>query len=183
MGFSDKKAGGNNKISFPINDEIRCNDNVDVRVNYNDGDGEVSRVMPFASAKVLAKMKELDLIEINSKGSMIILRMADYNKFLFDYKKAQKKNKQSQQQMKEIQLRTNISEHDLDIKVSKAKKFLEDGDKVKVVLTMKSRELDRREESKRCIYEFITKLDGIGSAESLPKDEGNRCIVIIRKKK
>lgn len=185
MAFDKKKNGKGNKdkVSFPINDEIRCYDNVDVRVNYNDGDGEISRVMNFASAKAMAEIRGLDLIEINSKGQMMILRMADYGKFLFDYKKSQKKNKQATQQLKEVQLRTNISSHDLAIKADKAKKFLEDGDKVKVVLTMKSRELDRRDESKKCIYEFITMLEGIGVPESLPKDDGNKCIVIIKKKK
>ena len=84
--------------------------------------------------------------------------------------------------MKEIQLNTNISEHDLLIKVKKSKEFINDGDKVKVVLTMKGRELGRREESKTCLYKFITYMEDVAVPESLPRDENNRSIVILKRK-
>ena len=61
--------------------------------------------------------------------------------------------------------------------------FISDGDKVKVVLTMKNRELSRREESKRCLYEFILMVEDVATPESMPRDEGSKAIVILKKKK
>lgn len=85
--------------------------------------------------------------------------------------------------MKEIQLSTNISSNDLNTKVRKAKEFIEDGNKVKVVLTMKGRELGRREDSKKSLLTFIVEMDEVAVPESLPRDEGNKCTVILKKNK
>ena len=86
--------------------------------------------------------------------------------------------------MKEIQLSVNISLHDLEIKAKKAKDFLKDGDKVKVVLTMKGRELTRREESKKSFYQFLEMMldSGIAAFDSAPRDEEKKCYVIFKKK-
>jgi translation initiation factor IF-3 len=73
--------------------------------------------------------------------------------------------------------------NDLSIKANKAKKFISEGNKVKVVLTMRGRELSRRDESKKCLYEFIDMLSDVSVPEALPRDEGNKCTVILKKKK
>jgi translation initiation factor IF-3 len=125
---------------------------------------------------------ELDLVEINTNTSLPILRICNYSKFLYDLKKNAKKNKQVQTQTKEIQLTTNIAQHDLETKIKQAISFLNKGDKVKVVLMMKGRELGRREESKRSIKTFIECIDEIGVVESI-KDEGNKTIAILKKNK
>ena len=74
--------------------------------------------------------------------------------------------------------------HDLEIKLNKAKTFIEGGDKVKVVLIMKGRELSRREESKKSFYQFIDKMlgSGIATIESAPRDEEKKSYVIFKKK-
>ena len=95
----------------------------------------------------------------------------------------QKANKQKTSELKEIQLSTNIGKHDLEIKANKLKEFIADGDKVKVVLTMKRRELERREESKKCLYELILMVNDVAVPESMPKDEGSKSIAILKKKK
>ena len=84
--------------------------------------------------------------------------------------------------LKEIQLSVNITEHDLQTKANNAKKFIENGNKVKVTLTMKGRELSRREENKRSILEFIVMLEDVAVPESQPRDDGNKTIVILKKK-
>lgn len=167
-----------NELSFHVNDEIKLTSEL-VRVIGNlDG----SKVMTFDEAKKLAEANGLDLIEINSKVSPAIIRMDDYSKFLFDQKKIAKKNKQKVVQVKEIQLTTNIGLNDLETKVKKAIEFIKDGDKVKVVLTMKGRELLRREDSKKSLYQFIDKVKEFAVAEAIPRDEGNKCIVILKHK-
>jgi translation initiation factor IF-3 len=93
-----------------------------------------------------------------------------------------KKNKQNAKPLKEIQLSVNIASHDLQTKVNNAKKFIEDGSKVRVILSMKGRELNRREENKRSILEFIVMMDDVAIPESAPRDEGNKTVVILKKR-
>lgn len=162
-------------ISYRINDEIYGFTTVRIV-----GDGP-NGVFSLAEAKKLAQEMELDLVLMNPKAQPPIVQICNYEKLIYELKRKAKKQKQNTQQLKEVQLRVNISEHDLDIKVNQAKKFLEHGDKVKVVLTMRGRELSRRDESKRCILEFLVKLEDVCKIESL-RDEGNRTIAILKSK-
>lgn len=169
-----------------INEEIRGYN--DVRVVYKqhhdqDTDGDFTKVMSLYEAKKTAQRLELDLIEINNKANPPILRIANYSKFLYERKKALKNKKKVKTETKEIQLSVNISDHDLEVKANKAKEFIEEGDKVKVVLRMRGRELSRREASKRSLFQFAALLEDVAVVESMPKDEGNKCIVYLKKKK
>ena len=160
-----------------INDEIR---------NYSQvriiGDDIESKVVSLSDAQDLASKMELDLVEINDKVSPPILRICNYSKFLYELKKNAKKNKQVTSQIKEIQLSVNIATHDLETKAKQCINFLSHGDKVKVTLTMKGRELTRREENKRSIYLFLEMIGSNGLVESM-KDENNKTIVILKKNK
>lgn len=181
----NSRRNDNRVVEPRINDEIRGYDSA--RVIYTNTDDEsknFNRVMSLYEAKRTAKDMELDLIEINSKASPAILKIANYSKYLYELKKQlkQKKRNATANTLKEVQLKTNIFDHDLQIKANKAREFIEDGNKVKVVLTMKGRELNRRDESKTCLYKFIDMLSDIAVPESLPKDESNKCIVILKKK-
>ena len=146
------------------------------------GDDIESKVVSLKEAKNIAESMDLDLIEINSKVNPPILRICDYSKFLYELKKNAKKNKQTQTQVKEIQLSVSIAQHDLETKAKQAINFLSKGDKVKVVLVMRGRELSRREENKRSILSFIEFVGENGVVESM-KDEGNKTIVILKKSK
>jgi translation initiation factor IF-3 len=84
--------------------------------------------------------------------------------------------------MKEIQLSVNIAKHDLETKANNARKFIEDGCRVRVTLTMKGRELSRKEENKKSILEFIVMLEDVAIPESMLRDEGNKTFVILKKK-
>ena len=101
---------------------------------------------------------------------------------LYELKKAAKKNKQQVKPLKEIQLSVNIAKHDLETKANNAKKFIEDGSRVRVILAMKGRELSRREDNKKSILEFIVMMDDVAVPESTPKDEGNKTVVILKKR-
>lgn len=154
------------------------------RVIYNENTEEdFNEVMTINKAVWFAKTHDLDLIEINPKSDPPVIRIADYQKFLYNIKKKQKANKTTSQVVKEIQLKTNISDHDLKIKEKKATEFLTKGNKVKVVLKMKGRELSRKEESKKCLYQFISDLSEVSTPETMPKDNGGNSIVILKLKK
>jgi translation initiation factor IF-3 len=166
-----------NAPSFRINDELHGN--YDVRII---GDNIESKVVTLEEAKKIAYDAEFDLIEINSKVSPPIMSIASYEKLIYEMKKNAKKNKQTAKPVKEIQLSVNISEHDLQTKANYAKRFIEDGSKVKVTLTMKGRELSRKEENKRSILEFIVMLEDVAVPESQLRDDGNKTIVTLKKK-
>lgn len=163
---------------FRINTEI-----TNVRECRVVGEGFSNNVMPFGEALRLAESMEMDLIEINGKVNPPIMRIAPYDKFLYQMKKKAKAAKQQPQQIKEIRLGANTAENDLNTKARHAAEFIKDGDKVRVVLTLKGREMSRREENKKSIYEFITMLEGVAIPESMPKDEGKKTIVILKPRK
>lgn len=175
----------NDRLIEPrINDEIRGYENV--RLVYKKRNGEHSeedfnKITTLSDARRIAERMELDLVEINGKVNPAILRICDYSKYLFDLKKNMKQKKKPNV-VKEIQLSVNISDHDLAIKSKKAEEFIKDGHKVKVVLTMKGRELSRRDISKKPIYVFADMLSDVAVPESKPRDEGNKCIVILKRK-
>lgn len=180
--------GNNYRPSNRINDDIVGYDNV--RVIYkkhtdSTSDEDFNRVMHLSEAKRLADKMELDLIEVNNKTDIPILKIEDYSKYLWEQKKKQKERQKSNASLpvKEIQLSVGISEHDIMTKFRKAKEFIDKGHKVRVVLTMKGRELGRREESKKSLYVFLSQFGDDIAYDLAPKDENNKCYTIIRSKK
>lgn len=162
---------------FRVNDEIRVGGNVRIV-----GEGIESKVVTMSEARKIAEDMELDLVEIQGKSDIPIVRVCNYEKMLYELKKAAKKNKQQVKPLKEIQLSVNIAKHDLETKANNAKKFIEDGSRVRVTLAMKGRELSRREDNKKSILEFIVMMDDVAVPESTPKDEGNKTVVILKKR-
>lgn len=162
---------------FRVNDEIRIGGNVRIV-----GEGIESKVVTMSEARKIADDMELDLVEIQGKLETPIIKICNYEKMLYELKKAAKKNKQQTKPLKEIQLSVNIAKHDLETKANNAKKFIEDGSRVRVTLSMKGRELSRREDNKKSILEFIVMMDDVAIPESAPKDEGNKTVVILKKK-
>ena len=183
-----KKKGKNGSIVEPrINYEIVGHK--EVRLIYKHfkdraSEDDFNKVVSWSEAVKWSKEKGLDLIEVNPKTNPIIVKLEDYSKYLYDLKKQLKHNNKKTTTCKEIQVSANISQHDLEIKVKKAKEFINDGDKVKVVLTLKGRELLRREESKKSFLQFIEMMidSGLASFDSVPRDEDKKSIVIFKKK-
>ena len=160
-----------------MNDEIRIGGNVRIV-----GEGIESKVVTMSEARKIAEDMELDLVEIQGKSDVPIVKVCNYEKMLYELKKAAKKNKQHVKPLKEIQLSVNIAKHDLETKANNAKRFIEDGSRVRVTLAMKGRELSRREDNKKSILEFIVMMDDVAVPESTPKDEGNKTVVILKKR-
>ena len=173
------------KDNHKVNDKINYYGNVRlVYTDKHDTDSSFSKIITMSEARKLAEENGMDLMEINSNVNPPVIRMLNYSKYLYEQKKAdrQRGKNSSVNNVKEVQLSTNISMHDLETKVNNARKFIEKGSKVRVVLTMRGRELLRREESKYCIYKFINMMEDVSLPESMPKDENNRCVVILKKK-
>lgn len=169
------KRKSDDRFGYKVNEEICCHGNVRVLE-----DGKEPSIMHINDARKLAESRELDLMLITDKSDVPVVRICDYEKAIYALKKNAKK--QQPKPLKEIELSVNIADHDLDTKVNQARKFLESGHKVKVTLKMKGRELTRREENKKSILKFIVKLEDVSIPEGQLKDEGNRTVVILKKK-
>lgn len=182
MDFQRKK---NDYSNIRINGEIRY---PDARVIYKENANETSendfnKVMKVADAIRFAESIGLDLIEINPCAKPPVLKIYDYQKYVWEQKQIEKKKKKGGPDMKEIQLTVNISKHDMETKARHALEFIEKGHKVKVVLSIKGRELSRRDESSTSIYRFLGMMGDEISYDCAPKDEGNKVIAILKKKK
>ena len=177
-----KAKGSGQKIDEPrINWEISGVQQVRLITTSHDGERK-SDIVEIGHARRIAEREGLDLIEIQASANPPVVLVADYGKWLYDRKKKAKENKQSVVLLKEIQLTANIGKNDMEVKARKAREFIEDGHKVKVVLRLKRREAERMEESKRSLYEFMLMVSEFAASESMPKDEGTRSTVILRKK-
>ena len=130
-------------------------------------------------------IKEKDLILINDAQNPPIVRIEDYNKFLYETEKAEKEKKRNSQksQLKEIQLSVNISDHDLETKSKKGREFLKDGDKVKVVISLKGRQKASPERGELVMLKFADSVSEFGVPEALPKLEGGKWLMMIKTKK
>ena len=176
MGKGTVKGKQNNLPKYFINEEIRWKGDV-----YICGEGVDSKVISITDARLMAEQMGLDLIDLNTRQNPPVMKIASYEKMMYGLKK-KKKSQSKQSQVKEIQLTTNIAKNDMLTKAKMARKFIDNGDRVKVVLRMRGRELSRREVSKLPIFEFIDMMNDVAVAESIPKDEGNRAIVYLKRK-
>jgi translation initiation factor IF-3 len=149
------------------------------------GDNVESAVMSVRDALILAKELELDLVEISPKADPPVCRIIEYKKFLYDQKKKQKEMKAKQQKVvvKEIRFGPNTDDHDFNFKLKHAKKFLEEGSKLKAYVFFRGRTIVFKERGEILLLKFAQELEEYGSVEQLPKLEGKRMTVLFNPKK
>ncbi|MBV6404924.1 MAG: Translation initiation factor IF-3 [Flavobacteriales bacterium] len=142
-------------------------------------------VYPFNVALRMAEDLGLDLVEISPTAVPPVCRITDYKKFLYDLKKKQKeiKAKQATVEMKEIRFGPNTDEHDLNFKTNHARKFLQEGHKVKAFVFFRGRTIVFKERGEILLLKFAQELEDVGLVESMPKLEGKRMIMFLIPKK
>ena len=133
----------------------------------------------------MAEERNLDLVEIAPNADPPVCKIIDYSKFLYDQKKKQKELKSKQQKVvvKEIRFGPNTDEHDFEFKLNHARKFLEEGSKVKAYVFFKGRTIVFKERGELLLLKFAKELSDLGAVEQLPKLEGKRMIMMINPKK
>jgi len=133
----------------------------------------------------LAEERNLDLVEIAPNADPPVCKIVDYKKFLYDQKKKQKELKSKQQKVvvKEIRFGPNTDDHDFEFKLNHARKFLEEGSKVKAFVFFKGRTIVFKERGELLLLKFAKELADLGAVEQLPKLEGKRMIMMINPKK
>jgi translation initiation factor IF-3 len=140
--------------------------------------------MSIREALDLADELELDLVEISPKANPPVCKIIDYQKFLYEEKKRQKKIKAKSVkiEVKEIRFTPNTDDHDFDFKIKHAQKFLEHGNKVKAYVFFKGRSIVYKDQGEILLLKMAEVLEEYGTVEQMPKLEGRRMTMIIAPK-
>ena len=162
-----------------INEEIR-----DKEIRVVTDDGEVLGVMAADEALKIAEERELDLVKIAPQAKPPVCKIMDYGKYRFDMAKREKEAKKNQRivETKEIRLSLNIDTHDFETKVNHAKKFLENGNKVKVSIRFRGREMAHPENGLVTMSKFSEACQDFSSVEKAAKLEGRSMMMFLAPK-
>ncbi len=138
-------------------------------------------VMSPADALEIAAESELDLIEVSPNADPPVCKILDYGKYKYEQqkKKNEARKKQKVVDVKEVKLRPNIDTHDYDVKMRNAHKFLENGDKVKVTLRFRGREMAHQDIGMSLLHRVRDDLEELSKVEQMPKMEGRQMIMVL----
>lgn len=163
-----------------INEQIR-----DKEIRLVGENGEQLGIMSSKEAMKLAEEAELDLVKIAPTAKPPVCKIIDYSKYRYEQTKREKEAKKKQKitEVKEIRLSPNIDDNDLNTKVNHAEKFLEKGDKVKITLRFRGREMAHISSSKQILDKFLEKLGDIATVEKQAKLEGRSMSMVLTGKK
>jgi len=150
-----------------------------------DLEGEQVGIVDLEEAMSVAKQSGQDLVEISPDAEPPVCRIMDYGKHMFEEKKkkAEQKKKQKQAQIKEIKFRPSTEEGDYQVKLRSLSRFLTDGDKAKVSLRFRGREMAHQELGMKLLQRVEVDLAEFGTVEQLPKMEGRQMIMVLAPKK
>ncbi|MHC1746016.1 MAG: translation initiation factor IF-3 [Negativicutes bacterium] len=167
------------KETLKINEEIRARE---VRV-VSDSNEQLG-IMQTRDALRMAMEQQLDLVEVAPLAKPPVCRIMDFGKFKYEQQKRDKEAKKKQKvvTVKEVKLRPNIEDHDYDVKLKNAQRFLSDGDKVKVTIMFRGRELSHTELGRQVLVRMANELKDMVIIEREPKLEGKNMIMILAAK-
>lgn len=168
--------GGVSIKELLINEQIR-----DKKVRLIDEDGTQIGIVPINVALEKAQSKNLDLVCISPKANPTVCKIMDYGKYRYDTIKKEKEDKKKQKtiQVKEVRFSVNIETHDLETKANQARKFIQNGDKVKVSARFRGRELGHKELGYDVLDEFIEILGDDATVDVKPKMEGRSLVMYL----
>lgn len=167
------------KNELMINEDIR-----DKEVRLIDADGTMLGILAIKEAQKLANSKNLDLVKIAPQGVPPVCKIMDYGKYMFELAKKEKEARKNQKiiSIKEVRVSPSIEDHDFEFKVKNAYKFLKDGDKVKVSVKFRGREMHYTSIGNEILNKFAEAVKDVGTVEKRPKLEGKSMIMILNPK-
>ena len=173
-------------VRIAVTKRVRRNEEIDAaQVRLIDSNGEQRGVMSVAEAIDIARDESLDLVEVAPTADPPVCRIMDFGKYLFEQnKKAQSaRRKQKQVHVKEIKFRPGTDEGDYQVKLRKLVQFLENGDKTKVTLRFRGREMAHQELGANLLKRVREDLEEYGVVEQMPQMEGRQMIMVMSPKK
>ncbi|MBP2626086.1 MAG: Translation initiation factor [Firmicutes bacterium] len=167
------------KDTMRINEEIRARE-----VRLTSATNEPLGIVQLRDALQMAVEQNLDLVEVAPTAKPPVCRIMDFGKFKYEQQKREKevKKKQKVVTVKEVKLRPNIEDHDFEVKFKNAQRFLEDGDKVKVTIMFRGRELSHPELGRKVLDKMALQIKDIANIERGAKLEGKNMIMILAPK-
>ena len=159
-----------------INEEIR-----DREVRVVDQNGEQLGVMSSRDALALAEERQLDLVKIAPQARPPVCKLMDYGKYRFEQSKKEREFRKNQKviTVKEVRLSATIEDHDIDVKFKNAVKFLKEGNKVKVTIRFRGRQITHSEIGRQVMNEFADRIKEYGTVDKAPQIEGRNMSMII----
>ena len=169
----------NIKQELPINGQIREKEVQLIGVN-----GEKLGIVSTREALEKAGENNLDLVLVAPNSKPVVCKIMNYGKYKFEQAKKEKEAKKKQKilEVKEIRVTPNIEEHDFEFKAKNARKFLTDGNKVKITVRFRGREVNNSKAGENVLNKFIEKLEDVATVEKKPKLEGRNMFTILAKK-
>ena len=162
-----------------INEQIRA-----AEVRLIGPDGEQIGIMPIREALAQAAEAHLDLVEVAPQANPPVCRIMDYGKFKYQQSKKQQeaRRRQTTIQVKEIKVRPKIEEHDMGFKLKNSRRFLSEGDKVKISVIFRGREIAHTDRGLKILAQMAEDLADVGTVEQAPKLEGRSMSMIVSPK-
>ncbi|RKF15216.1 translation initiation factor IF-3 [Roseovarius spongiae] len=159
-----------------VNDRIR-----DEEIRLIGADGDNIGIVSGRRAQELAEEAGLDLVEISPNAKPPVCKIMDYGKYKYEQQKRESEARKKQKiiDVKEVKFRPNTDTHDYDVKMRNVFKFLESGDKVKVTLRFRGREMAHQDLGRKLLERIAADTEGHGKVENMPKMEGRQMIMII----
>lgn len=163
-----------------INEQIR-----DKEVRVIGANGDQLGVMPTREAMRLAEESELDLVKIAPTAKPPVCKIVDYGKYRYELARKEKdaRKKQKTVELKEVRLSPNIDSNDLNTKLNAARKFIGKGNKVKVTLRFRGREMAHMQQSRHILDDIAEQMADIAVVEKAPKQEGRSLTMVLTEKK
>ena len=162
-----------------INEEIK-----DKEVRVVDNDGSMLGIFPIKEAQKMAMQKNLDLVKIAPQAEPPVCKIMDYGKHIFEITKKEKEARKNQKVMsvKEVRLSPSIEDHDFQFKLKNAIKFLKSGNKVKVTLKFRGREMNYTALGEDILSKFADSISEVGVVDKAPKLEGRNMVMFVNPK-
>ena len=175
-----KKPSGKNKRRYQNRDYIRKNDKIRAReIRVIGPDGEMLGVMPPEEALKIAKSHYLDLVEVASNAVPPVCRILEFGKYKYELSKQKRNKEKTSKRVKEAKFRPRIEEHDYVTKLRRSERFLHQGNKLKITLMFRGREMEHIDLGMNLVKQAIKDLSGVGKADDTPKLNGRFIIVSL----
>ena len=167
------------KNQLMVNEEIR-----DKEVRLIDVDGTMLGIMSAKEAQKIANSRNLDLVKIAPNADPPVCRIMDYGKYMFELAKKEKEARKNQKviNVKEVRMNPTIEENDFNFKARNAMRFLQDGDKVKVIVRFRGREINYTSIGQEMLERFAEAVKDVGVVEKKPRLEGKNIVMILNPK-
>lgn len=182
LAFANKSPRNHRRLAIAKQNETRVNEDIrESEVRLIDADGEQRGVVSIEAALEAAYEQDLDLVEVAANANPVVCRIMDYGKYRFEQQKKQQEARKNQKriQVKEIKFRPGTDEGDYQVKLRNLTRFLESGDKAKVTVRFRGREMAHQDLGRELLNRIEQDLSEVGTVEQKPGMEGRQMVMIL----